>query len=71
MITQIFHCLSPRITETSCICLYIERIYSLRHQGDEAVIYSETLICVYQTALHNTTDNKHLHTRHRENLKSH
>jgi hypothetical protein len=37
----------------------------------EVAITSETSVNIYQTALHNNPDVSHLHTRRRENLKSH
>jgi hypothetical protein len=44
-------------------------------QGDavmmEAVSISETSVNVYQTTLRNNPDDSHVHTRRRENLKSH
>jgi hypothetical protein len=37
----------------------------------EAVSTSETLVSVYQTTRRNIPEDSHLHTRRRENLKSH
>jgi hypothetical protein len=48
----------------------------LHHQGDEslmmeATITSETSVNFYQTTLRKNPEDSHLHTRRRENLKSH
>jgi hypothetical protein len=49
--------------------------YCLYHQGDEmmmeAVCTSETSVCVNETTQHCIPEGYHLHTRRRENLKSH
>jgi hypothetical protein len=37
----------------------------------EAVSSSETLVSIYQTSWFNIPEDSHLHTRRRENLKSH
>jgi hypothetical protein len=36
----------------------------------EAASTSKTSVNIYQTERHNIPENNHLHTRHRENLKS-
>jgi hypothetical protein len=36
----------------------------------EEVNTSDTSVSIYQTTWHNISANSHLHTRHRENLKS-
>jgi hypothetical protein len=64
-----------------CSLIHIDRrfggTYCLHHQGGliavmvEAVSFSETSVNIYQTTLRNMTEDSHLHTRRRENLKSH
>jgi hypothetical protein len=47
--------------------------YCLYHHGDElqAASTSDTLVNFYQTTRRNNPEDSHLHTRRRENLKSH
>jgi hypothetical protein len=45
--------------------------FCLHYQGDEAVSTSETSVNFYQTTRCNIPEDRHLHTRCRENLKSH
>jgi hypothetical protein len=44
--------------------------HCLHHQGDETTRTSKMSVNFYQTARHNIPEDVHLHTRHRQNLKS-
>jgi hypothetical protein len=45
--------------------------YCLHHQGSKAISISETLVNFYEATWRNILEDSHLHSRRRENLKSH